>query len=222
MCGRFSLAQSAESIAETFQLNAVPDWQPRYNIAPTQTIPAIVQTLEQQSRTFKPFRWGLIPSWAKDESIGSKLINARAETLAEKPAFRDAFRRRRCLILADGFYEWKTQAGQKQPFYFQLESRKPFAFAGLWERRGAAGGELLETCTIITTDANPSSSTIHHRMPVILDPQEYDRWLDPNLTETDELRSLLDPYSDDLKIYPVDRAVNSPAHDAPDCIQQVA
>ncbi|MBW4420436.1 MAG: SOS response-associated peptidase [Myxacorys californica WJT36-NPBG1] len=222
MCGRFSLAQSAESIAETFQLSAVPEWQPRYNIAPTQTIPAIVQTLEQQDRTFKTLRWGLIPSWAKDESIGSKLINARAETIAEKPAFRDAFRRRRCLILADGFYEWKTQSGQKQPFYFQLESHRPFAFAGLCEQRGAAGGALLETCTIITTDANQSSATIHHRMPVILDPDEYDRWLDPRVTQTDELRSLLDPYSGNLKIYPVDRAVNSPTHDAPDCIQQVA
>ncbi|NDJ18897.1 SOS response-associated peptidase [Myxacorys almedinensis] len=220
MCGRFSQTHSAESIAKLFHLQTIPDWQPRYNIAPTQSIPAIVQSA--QHREFKKFRWGLVPSWAKDVSIGSKLINARAETVAEKPSFRDAFRRRRCLILADGFYEWKTQSGQKQPFYIRLKDGSPFAFAGLWERRGAAQGEMLETCTIITTDANDSAATVHNRMPVILDPDEYDRWLNLDADAIDDLRSLLDPYSHNLTIYPVDRAVNSATYDAPDCIQHVA
>ncbi len=217
MCGRFSLAHSADAIASTFHLDAIPTWQPRYNIAPTQPIPAIVENQE-----FKTLRWGLIPSWAKDASIGNRMINARAETLAEKPSFRDAFRRRRCLIVADGFYEWKkAEKGKKQPFYFQLESGDPFAFAGLWERWKSVDGSLFETCTIITTEANSLMASVHDRMPVILGEEGRDRWLDPTLV-SDDLQSLLRPYSaTEMTFYPVGLAVNSPSNDTPDCIQAI-
>lgn len=221
MCGRFSQTHSAEVIAETFNLNVIPDWQPRYNIAPTQAVPAIVQ--DRDDRAFKAFRWGLIPSWAKDASIGAKLINARAETIAEKPSFRTAFQHRRCLIVADGFYEWKTHSGKKQPFYFRLEGSRPFAFAGLWERWTSLTGDPLETCTIITTTANEIVATVHDRMPVILSPEQYDRWLDPNFRQTEELQALLDAYpAKTMATYPVGRAVNSPSHEGHDCIQPIA
>lgn len=211
MCGRFTQTHSATELAAAFDLDEPPDWQPRYNIAPTQSIPAIVEPHQ-----FKRLRWGLIPSWAKDLSIGSKLINARAETVSEKPSFRDAFKRRRCLIAADGYYEWKKQAGKKQPFYFQLTDHQPFAFAGLWERWNSPEGEALETCTIITTEANELAATVHDRMPVILTQEQYDRWLDPAFKDA---QSLLHPYpSNAMQTYPVPLVVNSPAHDALDCI----
>lgn len=211
MCGRFTQTQSATELAAVFDLDETPEWQPRYNIAPTQSIPAIVEP-----HHFKQLRWGLIPAWAKDSSIGSKLINARAETVSEKPSFRDAFKRRRCLIVADGYYEWKKQSGKKQPFYFQLKNHQPFAFAGLWERWTSPDGEPIETCTIITTEANELAATVHDRMPVILNEEHYDRWLDPTFKEA---QSLLHPYSSAvMQTYPVPLVVNSPAHDAPDCI----
>jgi putative SOS response-associated peptidase YedK len=214
MCGRFTQTHSAAEIAALFNLEETPDWQPRYNIAPTQLIPTIVE-----SHQFKPLRWGLIPSWSKDSSIASKLINARAETVSEKPSFREAFKRRRCLIAADGYYEWKKQPGKKQPFYFRLESGEPFAFAGLWERWHSPEGETIETCTIITTEANDLAATVHDRMPVILSQDEYDRWLDPDFKSA---QSLLHPYSSDKMLsYPVSTSVNSPSHDAPDCIEEV-
>lgn len=219
MCGRFSQTYAADAIAEAFHLAAIPNWQPRYNIAPTQAIPAIVETAAHQ-REFKPLRWGLIPSWSKDASIGNRLINARAETISEKPSFREAFRRRRCLIVADGFYEWKKSAtGKKQPFYFRLTHGEPFAFAGLWERWQAHDGNTLETGTIITTEANSLMASVHDRMPVILPPETYDRWLDPGATD---LQPLLRPYaSDAMTLYPVSLTVNSPSHDTPDCIQPI-
>jgi putative SOS response-associated peptidase YedK len=210
MCGRFSLTASADAIAEAFHLDAIPNWQPRYNIAPKQQIPAIVG-----NREFRTLRWGLIPSWSKDASIGNRLINARAETLAEKPSFRDAFRQRRCLIVTDGFYEWKkTEKGKKQPFYFQLETGEPFAFAGLWER-----WKTFETCTIITTEANSLMADVHDRMPVMLGEEGCDRWLDPKST-SQELQSILRPYPDAaMAFYPIGLSVNSPSNDTPDCIQ---
>jgi putative SOS response-associated peptidase YedK len=210
MCGRFSLTASADAIAEAFHLDAIPNWQPRYNIAPTQQIPAIVG-----NREFKTLRWGLIPSWSKDASIGNRLINARAETLAEKPSFRDAFRQRRCLIVTDGFYEWKkTEKGKKQPFYFQLETGEPFAFAGLWER-----WKTFETCTIITTEANSLMSEVHDRMPVMLDEVGRDRWLD-HCASSEAVRSLLQPCpATAMMFHPVGLAVNSPSYDMPECVQ---
>lgn len=215
MCGRFTQTHSAAELVALFDLEEIPEWQPRFNIAPTQLIPAIVEPGH-----LKSLRWGLIPSWAKDPTIGAKLINARAETVSEKPSFRDAFKRRRCLIAADGYYEWKKQAGKKQPFYFQLESHHPFAFAGLWERWNSLEGETIETCTIITTEANELAATVHDRMPVILGKANYDRWLDPDFKTA---QALLQPYpSKEMLSYPVSIAVNRPSHDAPDCIAELS
>ena len=198
-----------------------PDWQPRYNIAPTQTIPAIVAT-EGGDRQFKPLRWGLIPSWSKDPAIGAKLINARSETVAEKPSFRSAFKQRRCLIVADGFYEWRKQSGKKQPFYFSLENGSPFAFAGLWEHWHDAEATQLETSTILTTVANQTVAQVHDRMPVILPAESYDRWLDPTADPSD-LKALLRPYDSTLMIaYPVGLSVNSPRNDTLECTSPLA
>ena len=220
MCGRFSQSLRSEAIAEAFQLIEAPDWQPRYNIAPTQMIPAIVAA-ESGNRQFKPLRWGLIPSWSKDPTIGAKLINARSETVAEKPSFRSAFKQRRCLILADGFYEWRKQSGKKQPFYFRLENGSPFAFAGLWERWDSEDSRL-ETCTILTTEANQTVAQVHDRMPVILKADSYDRWLDPSQPPA-PLQELLRPYDSDLMTaYPVSLSVNSPRNDTPDCTAPLA
>ncbi len=216
MCGRFSQSLPGEAIALTFQLTEAPDWQPRYNIAPTQRVLAIVAT-ESGDRQVKPLRWGLIPSWSKDAAIGAKLINARSETVAEKPSFRSAFKQRRCLIVADGFYEWRKQPGKKQPFYFRLENGSPFAFAGLWERWHPSQADGLETCTILTTEANLTVAQVHDRMPVILTAESYDRWLDPTL-DSASLQALLRPYGgSSMTAYPVSLSVNSPLHDTPDC-----
>jgi putative SOS response-associated peptidase YedK len=221
MCGRFSQTHSAEAIAAAFGLSEIPQWQPRYNIAPTQTVPAIIASDGQ--RHFKPLRWGLIPSWAKDPSIGARLINARAATLSEKPSFRDAFKRRRCLIVADGFYEWRKEGTQKQPFYFRLETGEPFAFAGLWEGWHSPDGDRIETCTIITTDPNELTATVHDRMPVILPTALYDRWLDSAHQQTTDLQAILHPYAKEAMIaYPVSTAVNRPTNDSPDCIAAIA
>ena len=181
MCGRFTLSQSAEAIASVFQLNQVPTLEPRYNIAPTQPVATVLQTSAHE-RQFQLLRWGLIPAWAKDATMGSRLINARAETVAEKPSFRSAFRHRRCLVIADGFYEWRRQDGKKQPFYFRMKNQQPFAFAGLWEHWQDPKGEAIDSCTILTTEANELLQQIHERMPVILNPKDYDLWLDPTVT----------------------------------------
>ncbi|MBD2034211.1 SOS response-associated peptidase [Leptolyngbya sp. FACHB-321] len=216
MCGRFSLTQSANALAETFQLETLPEWTPRYNVAPTQAVMAIAAA-PTHSRQVRLFRWGLVPGWAKDLTIGAKLINARAETVAEKPSFRAAFKQRRCLILADGFYEWhRIDHKTKQPYYFQLSDRQPFAFAGLWER-WQGDDTAVETCTILTTQANELLQPIHDRMPVILAPEEYDRWLDP--TEIPDHHTLLHPY--DAALMRGDRVstlVNRATNDSPDCV----
>ena len=218
MCGRFSLTQSASALAEAFQLEEQSAWQPRYNIAPTQTVAAIAMA-SFEIRQMRLFRWGLVPSWAKDLAIGAKLINARAETVAEKPSFRAAFKQRRCLILADGFYEWQhVDRKIKQPYYFQLADRQPFAFAGLWERwQGDAAA--VETCTILTTQANEVLQPVHDRMPVIIAPEQYNQWLDSN-TAAEVLQALLHPYNAGvMQGYPVSTAVNKPTHDSPECVQ---
>ncbi|HEY9650407.1 MAG TPA: SOS response-associated peptidase [Coleofasciculaceae cyanobacterium] len=224
MCGRFSQSHSANAIAQTFQVPDVPPLPPRYNIAPTQPVPTVLQTSEQQDRQFKMLHWGLIPSWAKDSKIGSKLINARAETVAEKPSFRSAFRKRRCLVLADGFYEWRQQEGkkQKQPFYFQLNDDSPFAFAGLWEHWEDSNGEEIDSCTILTTQANELMHPIHNRMPVILESKDYELWLNPEVKQSELLQPLLRPYpTQEMTAYPVSTLVNKPSHDSADCIQRV-
>ncbi|MBF2029713.1 MAG: SOS response-associated peptidase [Oscillatoriales cyanobacterium C42_A2020_001] len=222
MCGRYSQTHSASAIARAFQLSVVPDAPPRYNIAPTQLVGAVLQPRDQAARQFRVLRWGLVPSWAKDAAIGNRLINARAETVSEKRSFRSAFRYRRCLIVADGFYEWQRQAGtkQKQPYYFQLENHSLFGFAGLWEHWESPAGELLETCTILTTEANEVLRPIHDRMPVILHPDDYDTWLDPTLNTSAKLQPLLRPYPvDEMQAYPVSPLVNKADCDRPDCIE---
>jgi len=222
MCGRFSFTQSEKIVAEIFQLASVPTLSPRYNIAPTQAVPTVLVDSDHKNRHFKMLRWGLIPSWSKDIKIGAKLINARAETVAEKPAFRSAFKRRRCLILADGFYEWQEQEGKKQPFYFRLQDGKPFAFAGLWERWEKGEDEAIASCTILTTESNELMRPIHHRMPVIIEPEDYDKWLDPEVQKPESLQSLLQPYkSEEMTFYPVTTKVNNAKTDSPDCIKKV-
>lgn len=217
MCGRYSLAQAADRLAEAFDLDAdeVPLMPFRYNIAPAQAVPVVRSV--RQSRQMDLLHWGLIPSWSKDPTIGFKLINARAETLTEKPSFRVAFRRRRCLIPADGFYEWQPLEGKKQPYYFCRDDHQPFALAGLWEHWESPDGEI-ESCTIVTTEANSLLQSIHSRMPVILQPEDYEQWLDPQIQETDRLQHLLYPGENSAFIrYPVSTKVNRPQNDMPDC-----
>lgn len=222
MCGRYSFTQVTEAIADKFQVKEVPEISPRYNIAPTQQIATVLVDSESSERQLKMLRWGLIPSWAKDAKMGAKLINARAETVAEKPAFRAAFKKRRCLILADGFYEWQTQNGEKQPFYFRLENGEPFAFAGLWEHWEKGEGEPIESCTILTTEANELMHPIHDRMPVILEAKNYEQWLDPEAKKVELLQSLLQPYpTEEMTAYPVSTKVNNPKNDRPECIQPI-
>ncbi len=214
MCGRFVLFASPDMLQAEFDLAAPPTGlTPRYNIAPTQPVAVIANKGE---RSIEMFTWGLIPSWAKERSIGSRMINARAETLAEKPAFRAAFRKRRCLIVADGFYEWKKEGTGKTPMFIRLASQRPFAFAGLWEYWQPPGAEPVLSCTIITTDANALVSPIHDRMPVILPASAYDLWLDPAPREPAALMALLHPFEDEpMEAIVVSRLVNSPANEGP-------
>jgi putative SOS response-associated peptidase YedK len=220
MCGRFTLKTEPETLTETFPGFTMPDeLSPSYNIAPSQEV-AVVPNNGENKVEF--FQWGLIPSWAKDPKIGNRMINARAETLAEKPSFRMPYKRRRCLVLADGFYEWRQEprSKSKTPIYIRLESDKPFAFAGLWEAwHPSADNDPLFSCTIITTTPNSLLETIHRRMPVILDPDAYDQWLEPHEQSPDQLNGLLKPYpAEEMTTYLVSRLVNSPKNDLPDCI----
>jgi putative SOS response-associated peptidase YedK len=220
MCGRFSLTTPTEGLRALFGFDELPNLPPRYNIAPTQDVAGVRLAGDDGKPSFTLFRWGLIPSWAKDPSIGSRMINARAETIAEKPAFRAAFRRRRCLIPADGFYEWeKLPDGGKQPWRVALEGGKPFAFAGLWEDWLGADGSEVETCTIVTTDAAPGIAKIHHRMPVILDPGDHMLWLRGT---PDEAAALLHPFRGKLASYRVSTRVNSVRNDDAALLEPVA
>ena len=223
MCGRFSQTASPETIAQRFQLTDPPLFTPRYNVAPSQPIAAIRIDPDTATRTLVMLRWGLIPSWAKDPKIGLQCINAKAETVAEKPSFRSAFKKRRCLVVATGFYEWQVQGRTKQPLWIGLQSKRPFAFAGLWEHWKPAEEEPLETCTIITTEPNELMRPIHNRMPVILAPMSYDQWLDPTFQHIEPLKALLRPYlSEELTAYPVSTFVNNPRHDAPQCLEPMS
>ena len=217
MCGRYSLTSPTEAVRRMFDFPEQPNLAVRVNIAPSQDVAAVRLGADGASaRHFAWLRWGLIPSWAKEPGIGNRMINARAETIAEKPAFRAAFRRRRCLIPADGFYEWKTERGRKQPYRIALEGGAPFAFAGLWERwEGSGEAGAVESCTIITTEANARLMAIHHRMPVILAPGAYEAWLDP-ATPGAEAQALLRPApSEWFTAYRVSPKINSPANDDP-------
>jgi putative SOS response-associated peptidase YedK len=220
MCGRFTLGATAATLAAQFDLATVPTWTPRYNIAPTQEVLVVLQSSPQANREARLHRWGLIPPWAKDPSIGNRMINARAETVATKPAFRRAFKERRCLLLADGLYEWQRQERRKQPFYIRLRDGRPFAFAGLWEHWEGCEGMAIQSCTILTTTSNEVVGRIHDRMPVILNPTDYDRWLDAGIQEPAVLKPLLRPYpADEMMAYPVSTRVNNPANDSPECVE---
>jgi putative SOS response-associated peptidase YedK len=217
MCGRFTATAPAEILAEEFGLEELPPQLPaRFNIAPTQPVPVVTNW---SHGALELFRWGLVPSWAEDPAIGARLINARAETLIERASFRDAYERRRCLVLADGFFEWKRIGKERTPMYARLRSRRPFAFAGLWEGWLAPTGELIRTCAIITTTPNELLAPVHDRMPVILRPEARAAWLDPALRDTEPLDDLLAPYpAAEMELYPVSSDVNSPANDHPRCI----
>lgn len=219
MCGRYTLSLSGETIADVFDLADIPNVAPHYNIAPTQPVP-VIRAVAGLEREFTYLNWGLIPSWSKDPGIGSRLINARAETAAEKPSFRSAFKRRRCLLVADGFYEWHRSPDGKQPYYFHLNEHQPFGFAGLWEHWEDGAGDVIESCTILTTEANDVLRPVHDRMPVILNRKDYDLWLDPEMQQPDRLQPLLRPYSADaMTSYPVSSTVNNPRNDTAACTQ---
>ena len=221
MCGRYTLRVSPAELAELFAVINAFDWSPRYNIAPTQTVAAVRATRDGSGRELALLKWGLIPSWATDPKIGSSLINARAETVAVKPAFRAAFRKQRCLIAVDGFYEWQAISGQKskQPYFIAVRDVPVFAFAGLREHWTSPLGTTVDTCTIITTTANSLMQSIHHRMPVILDPKDYDKWLDPARQDPQDVLPLLVPFpADRMQFVPVSTLVNSPRNESPECI----
>lgn len=224
MCGRFTLASETETIAQTFFDVEIPmQFSPRYNISPTQDVAVVAnKSTEEPPAQIEFFHWGLVPSWAKDPKIGNRMINARSETLAEKPSFRSAYKRRRCLILADGYYEWQKVPGDrlKQPIYIRLQSEKPFALAGLWEVwQSEEMEEPLRSCTIITCAPNELLKQVHHRMPVILPADAYAQWLSPDETPAAALQPLLVPYpSEEMEAYPVSRFVNRPMNDSPACI----
>ncbi|OLN25738.1 SOS response-associated peptidase [Desulfosporosinus metallidurans] len=220
MCGRFSFAEII-GIVERFELDQVQlELWPRYNIAPSQQVPVVIHQ-NGGNRLFM-FRWGLIPYWAKAESIGNKLINARAETLEEKPSFRRSFEQRRCLVLADGFYEWKKEGRIKKPYRITLLDGRPFAFAGLWDSWLSPTGQTINSCAIITTTPNKLMEPIHNRMPVIL-PQDMESvWLDVNVTTSHEAKGMLTPFPEERMVaYEVSQLVNSPRNEGPECVVPV-
>ncbi len=221
MCGRFVSVSPFYLVAEAFGLAGGPqDLRPSFNISPGQFISAVVR--EGGRNRLARFRWGLIPSWAKDPAIGNRLINARAESLAEKPAFRDALRSRRCLVIADGFYEWRKSGRERIPHYVRLRAGGPFGLAGLFETWVSPAGESLQTCTIITTQPNELLKPVHDRMPAIIPKDRETLWLDPALRDARRLLSLLQPYPPgEMEIHQVSRLVNSPGNDAPDLIAPV-
>lgn len=222
MCGRFSLVAPAIEVAKQFNLVEVPLLAPRYNIAPSQPV-AIIRENSAGFRELSHAQWGLIPSWAKDSSMASKLINARSETVSEKPAFRAAIKSRRCIVPASGFYEWQSLNGKKQPIYIHPTDGKLFAIAGLWEHWKSPDGEEIESCTLLTAAPNTLISPIHDRMPVLLEPEDYALWLNPKQPKTDLFHHLFRPYpAQKMAVYPVAPLVNNPRYDASDCMQPVA
>jgi putative SOS response-associated peptidase YedK len=218
MCGRYRLSRRKQLVEEYFgAVSRDDDWNPRYNIAPSQPVVTIRQDAREPVRTLSTMRWGLIPSWSKDPSIGYKTINARAETVATTPSFREPFKSQRCLVPADGFYEWKREAKTKQPYCFEVNDGELFAFAGLWDRWMNPRGELIESCSILTTTPNSLLADIHDRMPVILSPENHDLWLDPGLSNTSSLSEMLKPFDPrSLRRYPVSTRVNNVQNDDAD------
>ncbi|HXU14929.1 MAG TPA: SOS response-associated peptidase [Terriglobales bacterium] len=223
MCGRFRLSRRRQVVLEHFDaISDEPDWEPRYNIAPTQPVAVICQNPRQPVREVSLMRWGLIPAWAKDSSAAASMINARSETASTKPAFSDPLKLRRCLIPADGFYEWKRTSKSKQPFCFEVNDGALFGFAGLWDRWRDASGTWLTTCSILTTTPNAVTSTVHDRMPVILAPDAYDLWLDPGMKNLRAVCELLTPYdARQMRCYSVSNRVNYVANDDEECSKPV-
>jgi putative SOS response-associated peptidase YedK len=223
MCGRYRLSRRKQFVEEHF--DCVPwdeDWSPRFNIAPTQPVPVIRQHPKEPIRQIATMRWGLIPNWAQDASGAARTINARSETAATKPAFRDPLKFRRCLIPADGFYEWARKGSSKQPFCFEVNDGGLFAFAGLWDGWKDATGTWIKTCSILTTTPNAVTSAVHDRMPAILEPDNYDLWLDPGMQNVAAISELLKPYdAKSMRCYPVSNRVNHVANDDEDCSQSV-
>jgi putative SOS response-associated peptidase YedK len=220
MCGRFTLTDPDADLAVQFNLPDIPKLAPRYNIAPTQPVAAVRIATGTTAREIVLLHWGLIPFWAKDPGIGARMINARSETASEKPAFRAAFRRRRCLVVADGFYEWQKQNGTKQPHFIRMRDGRPFAFAGLWEHWEGPDASVIESCTLLTTAPNDLLQLLHNRMPVILQPDDYELWLDPEVEQPERLQPILRPFPpQEMAAYPVSRYVNSPNNDDPRCIE---
>lgn len=222
MCGRFALKAPPADIISHFGVDAVPEAAPRYNIAPTQPVAVVRMAPHDGHREVAMLRWGLIPGWAKDLSIGSRLINARSETVAEKPAFRVALKRRRCLVPASGFYEWRAEGGRKQPYYFYAADGAPLAIAGLWEHWEGPEGDVVESCTLLTTDANDLVRPIHDRMPVILPRAAHADWLDPDIGQPGPVLALLAPYpAEAMAAHAVGALVNAVRNDGPGCVAPV-
>jgi len=240
MCGRTALTTSPEDLREVFGLSETPSLAPHYNVPPSQPV-AVVRVLRQdrapeRRRTMETLRWGLIPAWAKDRKIGNRLALARVETASVTPAFRDALRRRRCLVVVDGFFEWKRSAGvqvarrhslppsrsergKSQPFFFRREDGAPFGLAGVWERWVSGDGEVVESCAVITQPARPPVDAVHDRMPLVVEPEAWDRWLEPALTDTAAIEPMLAPWAPALVAYPVGARVNDPRNDDAECLK---
>jgi putative SOS response-associated peptidase YedK len=223
MCGRFTRITPIPILAQQFLFpDMAPEQPPRFNVAPTQDVAAVRAPDDVAHRQLVFLRWGLVPHWAEDPAMGNRLINARAETAAEKPAFRSAFRKHRCLILADGFYEWQAVSGKKKPFYFRMADGKPFALAGLWDH-WEGEDRAIDSCTVLTTSANELVRPVHERMPVILPAADYDRWLDAAVHEPKVLQPLLCPYpADAMTAHAVSTLVNNARNDTPRCIEPAA
>jgi putative SOS response-associated peptidase YedK len=222
MCGRYTLRSRLNELLQFYAIESQLRWEPRFNIAPSQSIPVIRNDPGSDKRALATLRWGLIPSWANGLRIGRHSINARAETIAHKPSFQQALESRRCLVPADGFYEWKKSGKNKQPYFIQMADQRPFVFAGLWER-WTKSLPAVESCTIITTPANALLAGIHDRMPAILSEAAAMLWLDRNVEDADVLASFLVPYPADAMVaYPVSTLVNAPQHDSTDCIRPMA
>ncbi len=209
----------AKDLADQFEVSEIPDVQPHYNIAPTQEVIIVRVLAESSRRELVKVRWGLVPHWAKDDKMAAGMINARCETVAEKPAFRAAFKYRRCLIPTNGFYEWKKEKSRKQPFLFEMADHNPFAFGGVWEHWKSPEGAIVDTCSIITTGSNDLLKEIHDRMPLIIRASDYGLWLDPQIRGSDALTKLFEPFPPGLMtVHPVTPKVNSPSYDSPDCV----
>ena len=220
MCGRFTRKENFQHLAKLLGIHMLPPLEPRYNIAPSQLVACVRTNLETRDREYVPLKWGLVPAWAKDPRMGNTMINARAETVAEKPAFRKALRHQRCVVLADGFYEWKREGKTKQPYYIHLTDNRPFVFAGLWECWAKEGEQPLESCAMVTTGPNALMESIHQRMPVILSPKNYDLWLDLGVQNPQSLLPILQPYPpEEMEAFPTSLIVNNPRNDSPLCVQ---